>query len=65
MLVETSILLAAASRTNTETVLRNAASAYKVDTDAIAHKEKQELATKEKAKKATQPGAKAARKPTA
>lgn len=48
--VETAILLAA-SRTNAATVLRDAASTYKVDTDAIALKVKQEFAAKQKAKK--------------
>lgn len=64
LLVETSTLLAA-SRTNVATVLRDAASWYKVDTDAIAIKVKQEFAAKEKAKKATQPAAKAAKKAAA
>jgi len=61
LLVETSILLAAA-RGNTTTILRDAATAYKVDTDAIALKVKQEFAAKEKAKKVAQPSAKAAKK---
>ena len=61
LLVETSILLAA-SRSNPATVLRDAASAYKVDTEAITLKVKQESATKEKAKKAAQPTAKTAKK---
>jgi len=47
LLVESSILLAA-SRENTITVLRNAATAYKVDTDAIASKVKQEFTAKER-----------------
>ena len=64
VLVETSILLAA-SRTNAATVLRDAASSYKVDTDAIAIKVKQEFAAKEKAKKTAQPAAKAAKKAAA
>jgi ParB family transcriptional regulator, chromosome partitioning protein len=50
LLVESSILLAA-SRGNPANVLKDAASAYKVDTDAIAAKVKQEFAAKEKAKK--------------
>ncbi len=50
LLVESSILLAA-SRGNATTILRDAATAYKVDTDAIALKVKQEFAAKEKAKK--------------
>ncbi len=48
LLVESSILLAA-SRGNPTTVLRDAASAYKVDTEAIIAKVKQEFAAKEKA----------------
>ena len=59
LLVETSILLVA-SRSNPATILRDAASMYKVDTDAITLKVKQEFAAKEKAKKAsksTPPGA--------
>ncbi len=58
LLVETTILLAA-SRANAATVLRDAATAYKVDTDAITLKVKQEFAAKEKAKRAAQPAAKA------
>jgi ParB family transcriptional regulator, chromosome partitioning protein len=50
LIVETAILLAA-SRTNTTTVLRDAASAYRVDTDAIALKVKQEFTAKAKAGK--------------
>jgi ParB family transcriptional regulator, chromosome partitioning protein len=50
LLVESTVLLAAA-RTNPAAVLREAAAAYKVDTDAIALKVKQECAAKEKAKK--------------
>jgi ParB family chromosome partitioning protein len=50
LLVEAATLLAAA-RTNPAVVLREAASTYKVDTDAIALKVKQELAAKEKSKK--------------
>jgi ParB family chromosome partitioning protein len=57
LIVETAILLAA-SRTNTATVLRDAASAYKIDTDAIALKVKQEFAAKVKAGKASQPAKK-------
>jgi ParB family chromosome partitioning protein len=60
-LVESSILLAA-SRGNPSTVLKEAATVYKVDTEAIATKVKQEFAAKEKAKKASQPTAKAAKK---
>ena len=49
VMVEAVILLAA-SRGNSAQVLRDAATAYKVDTDAIAAKVKQEFAAKEKAK---------------
>lgn len=48
MLVEAAILLAA-SKMNPAIVLRDAATAYKVDTDAIAAKVKQEFAAKAKA----------------
>jgi ParB family chromosome partitioning protein len=51
LMVESTIMLAAA-RTNPASVLRDAASTYKVDTDAIALKVKQEFAAKEKAKRA-------------
>lgn len=57
-LVEATILLAAA-RTNPAVVLREAASTYKVDTDAIALKVKQEFAAKAKAKKEAKPVPKA------
>jgi ParB family transcriptional regulator, chromosome partitioning protein len=60
LMVEASILLAA-SRGNPATVLKDAASAYKVDTDAITAKVKQEFAAKEKAKKVPQSPAKAAK----
>jgi ParB family chromosome partitioning protein len=43
----------AASRSNGASVLRDAATLYKVDADAIALKVKQEFATREKAKKAS------------
>lgn len=54
LLVEASILLAS-SRGNPTTVLRDAASTYKVDTDAIALKVKQEFAAKAKSKKEVKP----------
>jgi ParB family transcriptional regulator, chromosome partitioning protein len=54
LLVEATVLLAAA-RTNPAVVLRDAAATYKVDTDAIALKVKQEFAAKEKAKKLGKP----------
>jgi ParB family chromosome partitioning protein len=47
MLVELTVVLSAA-RNNGSQVLRDAAAAYKVDTDAIALKVKQEFAAKEK-----------------
>ncbi len=53
LLVEASILLAA-SRGNTTTILKDAAAAYKVDTEAINAKVKREFATKARAKKASQ-----------
>lgn len=53
LMVETTILLAA-SRGNPTTVLCDAASTYRVDTDAIALKVKQEFTAKEKAKKNVQ-----------
>ncbi|CAN5708184.1 hypothetical protein BH10ACI4_BH10ACI4_23200 [soil metagenome] len=61
MLVEASILLAS-SRGTPSVILKEAATAYKVDTEAIAAKVKQEFAAKEKAKKETQPAAKPAKK---
>ena len=54
LLVESSILLAA-SRGNPSSVLKDAATAYKVDSDAIANKVRQEFAAKKTVKKATQP----------
>jgi ParB family chromosome partitioning protein len=54
LLVEASILLAT-SRGNPSSVLKDAATAYKVDTDAIAAEVKQEFAAKEKARKTVQP----------
>jgi hypothetical protein len=53
LLVESTILLAA-SRGNPSAVLKDSANAYKVDTDAIAAKVKQEFAAKDKAKKTAQ-----------
>ena len=46
------IILLSASRHNPTQVLRDAATAYKVDTDAIALKVKQEFAAKERTKQA-------------
>jgi ParB family transcriptional regulator, chromosome partitioning protein len=51
LLVEVGIVLAL-GRSNGTSALRDAAAVYKVDTDAIALKVKQEFAAKEKAKKA-------------
>jgi ParB family chromosome partitioning protein len=61
LMVEASILLAS-SRGNPTSILKEAATAYKVDTEAIALKVKQEFAAKEKAKKAAQPSARVAKK---
>jgi ParB family chromosome partitioning protein len=64
LVLEMAILLASA-RTNAATVLRDAASIYKVDTDAITLKVKQEFATKEKARKAAKAETKPAKKTAA
>jgi len=61
LLVESSILLAS-SRGNPTVILKEAATAYKVDTDAISTKVKQEFVAKEKAKKTAQPATKTAKK---
>ena len=61
VLVELTILHATA-RQNAAQVLRDAAAVYKVDTDAIALKVKQEFAAKEKAHIAKRPVAKPQRK---
>jgi hypothetical protein len=61
LLVEVAILLAA-SRGNPATVLRDAASTYKVDTEAIATKVRQDFAAKEKSKKVTRPTSKAVKR---
>ena len=61
LMVEASILLAS-SRGNPTSILKEAATAYKVDTEAITLKVKQEFAAKEKAKKVPQPATKAAKK---
>jgi ParB family chromosome partitioning protein len=54
LLVEVSVVLAS-GRSNGTNALREAAAVYKVDTDAIALKVKQEFAAKEKAKKGAKP----------
>jgi len=51
-IVVEAVILLTASRGNSAQVLREAATVYKVDTDAIAVKVKQEFAAKEKAKEA-------------
>jgi ParB family chromosome partitioning protein len=56
MMVEACILLAS-SRGNPNVILKEAATAYKVDTEAIALKVKQEFVAKEKAKKAAEKAA--------
>jgi ParB family chromosome partitioning protein len=55
-------LLSAKSQADGGKVLRTAAQAYGVDTDAVALKVKQEFAAKEKARKATKPEPKLAAK---
>jgi ParB family chromosome partitioning protein len=54
LIVETVILLSARSQNDGGKVLRAAAQAYKVDTDAIALKAKQEFSAKEKSRKSPQ-----------
>jgi ParB family transcriptional regulator, chromosome partitioning protein len=54
LLVEVSVVLAS-GRSNGTNALRDAAAAYKVDTDAIVLKVKEEFAAKEKAKKKAKP----------
>jgi ParB family chromosome partitioning protein len=57
LMVELTIVLAAA-HSNAPSVLKDAAAAYKVDTDAIAAKVKQEFAAKEKTRADKKPAAK-------
>ena len=54
LLVEASVLLAS-GHSNGSGALRDAATAYKVDTDAIGLKVRQEFAAKEKARKEAKP----------
>ena len=54
LLVEVSVVLAS-GRSNGTNALREAATVYKVDTDAITLKVKQEFAAKTKAKKEAKP----------
>jgi len=56
LLVEVSVILAS-GRSDGTNALREAATIYKVDTDAIALKVKQEFSAKEKAKKEAKPKA--------
>jgi ParB family transcriptional regulator, chromosome partitioning protein len=63
VLIETTILYLS-TRHNPAQVLSEAAAAYKVDTDAIAVKVKQEFVAKEKAQAAKKPIAKAQPKAT-
>lgn len=55
LIVEAVILLSARSQSDGGKVLRTAAQAYGIDTDAVAVKVKQEFAAKEKARKSTKP----------
>jgi ParB family chromosome partitioning protein len=57
LMVEATILLAASRHSGT-TVLKDAATLYKVDTEAIGQKVKQEFSAKAKAKKEPKPQAK-------
>ena len=61
LMVEASILLSS-SRGNPTAILKDAATAYKVDTDAIAAKVRQEFTAKQKAKKTPKAAAKPTRK---
>jgi ParB family chromosome partitioning protein len=65
LLVETVILHAARTQSETGKALKDAAQHYKVDTDAIAQKVKAEFAAKEKAQAAKKTAAKAQPKPAA
>jgi ParB family transcriptional regulator, chromosome partitioning protein len=51
----------AASRGNATAILQDAEKAYKVDTDVVATKVKQEFAAKVKSKKAARPAVKVAK----
>ena len=62
LIIEAVILLSARSQSDGGKVLRAAAQAYGVDTDAVALKVKQEFAAKEKARKAAKPEPKPAAK---
>lgn len=56
------VILMVAARPNCNGILREAATLYKVDTDAITAQVKQEFAAREKAKKAPQPTSKPTKK---
>jgi ParB family chromosome partitioning protein len=60
LIVEAVILLSASKQADGGKVLRTAAQAYKVDTDAIALKVKHEFTAKEKARQTPKPIARAA-----
>lgn len=62
LIVESVILLSARSHADGGKMLRNAAQAYGVDTDAVALKVKQEFAAKDKARKSTKPETKSTAK---
>jgi ParB family chromosome partitioning protein len=65
LLVETVILYAARTQSETGKALKDPAQHYKVDTDAIAQKVKAEFAAKEKAQAAKKTAAKVQPKPAA
>ena len=65
LLVETVILHAARTQSETGNALKEAAQHYKVDTDAIAQKVRTEFAAKEKTQAAKKTAAKAQPKPAA
>jgi len=65
VLAETVILLSMRSAGDADCVLREAASLYKVDVDAIAAKAKQDFAAKQKAKPVQKAPAKATKRPSA
>jgi ParB family transcriptional regulator, chromosome partitioning protein len=62
LIIEAVILLSAKSHSDGGKVLRAAAQAYGVDSDAVALRVKQEFAAKEKARKAAKPEPKPAAK---
>ena len=63
LIVELVVLQSTQSKTDAAKVLREAATLYKVDTDAITTEVRREFAAKEKEKKATKPPAKMQSKP--